>query len=181
MTRVISIDPGAERLGWAIVEKSNNQINYVDSGIVKFSKPEKQTFQNYKIQVIKEYTQAIAQAGSILDQSVFPVDLIVNEIVPAVGSFGGVQMYIVNAVMSVIQSAAIAREIPVEQVAATSVRSCLMPGKKKATKVQIRNKVIEIFPELKERKADWKKEFDEPDAIAIGVAWIKLEGKDGHS
>ena len=84
-------------------------------------------------------------------------------------------MYLVNVAMSNVRALAIERGIPVHQIGATTVHKRLVgkrPKGKKITKVQVRNGVIKLLPELEHRKRDWVKHFDEPDAIAVALAFL---------
>lgn len=172
--RVLGIDGGAERLGWAIVEDGSNGPVYLGSGLVKMPR-DKGVFQEYRLEFIEAYVRALTKPGSILDQSLLEVDEVVNETVPAVGSFRGTQMYLVNVGITVIQTLAIERGIKVSQIGATTVQSMIV-GKRakgvKVTKPQVRNGVISLLPELAPRKRDWVKHFDEPDAIAVALAHL---------
>lgn len=152
-------------MGWALLEQGPF---YLDSGIWRFPR-KNQDFQMYRLELEAQVTETVT---AFLFET--PVLQIVNEIVPSVGggnfAVAG-QSYLVNAATACIHSVAKTYNIPVEQIAANTVK-VQIAGKAKATKVGVRNGVFEIFPELKSRKSDWVKEFDEPDAIAIGVAWM---------
>jgi Holliday junction resolvasome RuvABC endonuclease subunit len=67
----------------------------------------------------------------------------------------------------------------VEQIGATTVQAKIaIRGKgKKITKPQVRNGVINLLPTLKDKAAEWIKEFDEPDAIAIALAHLGFKNK----
>lgn len=172
--RVLGIDGGAERLGWAILEHGTDGPIYIDSGLVKMPRGTTE-FQQYRAELEHAYVHALTQPGSVLDQRSEPVDALVNETVPAVGSYRGTQMYLVNVAMSNVRALAIERGIPVHQIGATTVHKRLVgkrPKGKKITKVQVRNGVIKLLPELESRKRDWVKHFDEPDAIAVALAFL---------
>lgn len=180
--KVLGIDGGAERLGWAIVEDDGKKLSYLDSGIVRMPRNKGgTTFQNYRIEFIKNYVSLLTAPGSILDQSINPVDAVVNETVPAVGSFGGTQMYLVNVAVTILQTITVARDIPLYQIGATSVHTTIVgkrPKGKKITKPQVRNAVIDLLPEVAHRKSDWIKSFDEPDAIAVAAAYLLGQRED---
>lgn len=38
MTRVLGIDPGSRKAGWAVVEVQGKKIKYIDSGVLRFDK-----------------------------------------------------------------------------------------------------------------------------------------------
>lgn len=172
---LLSVDGGAERLGWALLDKIDDKPVYYDSGLVTFKsfKP----FQKYRLDLINHYVQSLTAPGSVFDPSFIPVDQMVNEIVPPIGSFGGTQMYLVNMSVTVVQTLASFYGIPIAQIGATTVQSKIAvgPKRKKVSKVQVRNGVFELLPELEHRKSDWTKVFDEPDAIAVGLAYLEFD------
>ncbi len=170
----LGIDGGAERLGWGIVEKTRTRPVYLGSGLVKMPR-DTGTFQTYRLEFIKAYVDALTKPGALFDPSFIKLDAVVNETVPAVGSFGGTQMYLANVSVTIIQTLAMERDIPVYQIGATSVHTSIVgkrPKGKKVTKPQVRNGVINLLPELEHRKRDWVKHFDEPDALAVALAWL---------
>jgi Holliday junction resolvasome RuvABC endonuclease subunit len=169
---LLSVDGGAERLGWAILDNEKGKPVYYDSGLVAF--PAYKPFQKYRLDLIDYYVDALTRPGSVFDQTFVPITQVVNEMVPAVGSFGGTQMYLVNVAMAVVQTIARLAGIPVAQIGATTVQSkiAIGPKRKKVSKVQVRNGVFQLLPELEYRKSDWTKVFDEPDAIAVGLAYL---------
>lgn len=171
---ILSIDGGAERLGWALLDKENGKPVYLDSGLIRTSRPPKVSFQDYRLQLIHTYVTALTAPGSVFDPSFIPVERVVNETLPPIGFNVGVQAYQVNVALTTVQALAFNADIPVSQIAANTVQSLIaIKGKgKKITKVHVRNGVIQLLPELEHRKSDWVKEFDEPDAIAVGLAYL---------
>lgn len=172
--RVLGIDGGAERLGWGIVESTPTGPVYIDSGLVRMPRGAS-PFQDYRVTFIERYVKYLTAPGSVYDQEIVPIDAVVNETVPAVGSYGGTQMYLVNVAVTVVQALAIERDIPVHQVGATTVQKAMVgkrPKGKKITKAQVRNGVIDFLPVLKPRKKDWVKVWDEPDALAAALTFL---------
>ena len=170
---LLSIDGGAKRLGWALLDREGSKPVYYDSGIVTYEPFE--PFQAYRLGLIGHYVDALTRPGSVFDNSYLPVTKMVNETVPAVGTFGGVQMYLVNVSMTVVQTIACLADVPVDQISARTVQSRIAIGAKpkgKVSKVQVRNGVFQLLPELEHRKSEWTKVFDEPDAIAVGLAYL---------
>jgi Holliday junction resolvasome RuvABC endonuclease subunit len=123
--RVLGIDGGAERLGWGIVEKTPSRPVYIDSGLAKFPRADA-VFQSYRVNLLEAYVRALTGPGSIFDPSYLKIDAVVNETVPAVGSYGGTQMYLVNVAVTAVQTLAIERDIPVYQISATSVHKSIV-------------------------------------------------------
>lgn len=171
---VLGVDGGAERLGWGIVEKTPAHPVYIDSGLVKHPRAGS-VFQPYRMDLLETYVRALTSPGSIFDPSYLKIDAVVNETVPAVGSYGGTQMYLVNVAVTAVQTLAIERNIPVYQISATTVHKSIVgkrPKGKKVTKPQVRNGVINLLPEIAHRKRDWVKHFDEPDSLAVALAYL---------
>jgi Holliday junction resolvasome RuvABC endonuclease subunit len=164
--KLLSFDPGMRRMGWAWLEREGDTITYLNSGVLHF--PEMKPFQKQRLQYVKE-----AQAELAILFDLTQPDAVVNETVPAIGTFNGVQMYLANVAITVVQTVAFQRGLPVNQIGATSVHSKFFPGRKgKVTKPKLRNAVIELFPELESRRKEWTGKgaiYEEPDAIAIGA------------
>lgn len=170
MKRVLALDPGAIRMGWAVLEIGPE---YIDSGILGLSRirdGEKIAFQVYKLQ-LEEYW---AHMANVLFNKYRPSGLI-NEILPAQGSFTAqsTDSELAKVALTSIHTVAFQRGIEIQQIAANSVKKA-MTGNGKATKVQVRNGVVELLPTLKPRVKDWTKadKMDEPDAIGVGLAGL---------
>lgn len=162
---ILGIDPGAERMGWCLMTYEGE---YVDSGCWKQPKIDGETYQNYRLRIERESTIIFVSFFEEHDD----VTLIVNEILPATGFSNSVQAYLANVVLACLHSVAAMIAIDVVQIAAISVK-VRIAGTKKATKVAVRNSIIQLFPILANRKKDWTKEFDEPDAIAVAASYVK--------
>jgi Holliday junction resolvasome RuvABC endonuclease subunit len=162
--RILAFDPGAERCGWAVLE-GNGQIQpvRVDSGVIRVPRQSDEKHEAYKLRLIHYWTFA----GPKLLNDYVP-DLVLNETVPAIG-FNTVQGQLAQAQIIAVQTLALEREFLIKQIAATTVK-VKIAGAKTATKVKVRNGVIQLLPELAPRKFEWTKEFEEPDALAIGLA-----------
>jgi Holliday junction resolvasome RuvABC endonuclease subunit len=174
----LSIDGGAERLGWALLEKGIKKPVYLQSGLVEFPRGDT-PFQEYRIHLVEAYVQALTQSGSILNDAFISVSEIVNETLPPVGFNNGVQAYLVNVALTTVQTLGALLEIPIYQIGARTVQSRIaITGSKKTkkvSKVQVRNGVLALLPELEPRKSDWtgtNAKYDECDAIAIGLAHL---------
>lgn len=132
--RVLGIDGGAERLGWGIVESTPTGPVYIDSGLVRMPRGAS-PFQDYRVTFIERYVKYLTAPGSVYDQEIVPIDAVVNETVPVVGSYGGTQMYLVNVAVTVVQALAIERDIPVHQVGATTVQKAMVGKRPKGKKI----------------------------------------------
>jgi Holliday junction resolvasome RuvABC endonuclease subunit len=160
--RVLAFDPGAERMGWAVLEDGPKPV-YVASGIIRFHRRPNEEYQHYKLRLEEHYTYV----GPELLSNYHP-DRVVNETVPAVGFNNATQADLAKTAITVIHAMAYERDFPVYQIGATTIKTQI-GGSKKATKVKVRNGVIMLLPELAGRKKEWVKVFDESDAIATGL------------
>lgn len=169
--RVLAFDAGAERLGWASLSREENRACYHISGILALHRGSAK-FQEYRMELTRELINSIPALIKLTDP-----DEVVTETVPAVGGgnfVAATQSYLANTAITVVHTVAISMGIDVYQIGATTVQSriAIRPpraSKRKATKVQVRNGVFQLLPELEDRKSEWTKVFDEPDAIAVGL------------
>lgn len=177
---LLAVDGGAERLGWAILDREGSKPVYLDSGLVSFPQDEfAGSFQEYRLALIDFYVDHLTRPGSVFDDSYLPVTKVVTEVLPAVGFGNGVQAYLVNVALTTVQALATLAGIPVTQISARTTQSQIAIGKKgkKITKVQVRNGVLAQLPELSHRKSEWTKVFDEVDAIATGLAYLGFKNE----
>lgn len=170
--RVLSFDPGAKRLGWASLGRDNGPLYYHMSGVVYMTKSDNQKPQEYRREVVASLAH---YTPTLLDLT--EPDEVAIEIVPAVG--GGnfavaVQSYLAHAAITTVEAICYTAGLPVTYYGANTVQKRIaIKGKgRKVTKVQVRNGVIHLLPELEERKSDWVKIFEEPDAIAVGLTHL---------
>ncbi len=165
--RVLFFDPGAERLGWAVLEgDAHSDPQYIDSGILRCPKEEEERYQHYKLRLIRSY---VLWAPKFFNS--YRPDVVGNEIVPSQGFNNMSQAQLAQAVVATIQAMAYEREYKVVQVGATTIKKAI-GGHKQATKIGIRNGVIKLLPNLADRKSEWTKVFDESDALAGGLAYL---------
>jgi Holliday junction resolvasome RuvABC endonuclease subunit len=161
--RVLSFDPGAARMGFALLETGPQ---YLESGIVSLKKETDETYQQYRLRLITFWAK---KASSML-RAMKP-DIVVSEIVPVKGFSDPSQAYLAGSAISAVQTITALRKVPNVVVSASSVKASI--AQHKATKVQVRNAVIDVLPELEHRRKDWTKVFDECDAIAIGLYHLR--------
>lgn len=159
--RLLALDPGAKRLGWAILDDGK----YVNSGVWSCLREDGETYQNYRLRLIEEASLWMS-ACLILHKP----DSLVSEIVPVKGFNDMGQSILAMTAVTAMQAICIDRGIPMCQIGATTVKKEI-GGTQKASKVGVRNGVWEILPELISKKAEWKGVYDESDAIAIGLAF----------
>lgn len=174
---LLSFDSGAERMGWACLEDDGKKkgAKWHGSGIstvkrrVNGSKAE--PFQKYRLRLIDFW---IVEAERLLKS--YKPDEVVSEIIPAVGGGNFVvatQSQLAAAAITVVQTVVRQHDLPLGQVAGISVKAKI-GGKKTATKVGVRNGVIELIPRLADRKPEWTvpQAMDEPDAIGVGLTYL---------
>jgi Holliday junction resolvasome RuvABC endonuclease subunit len=176
--RVLFYDPGAERMGWAVIDghpAAEYSPTYIDSGILKCER-NKQDFQEYRLR-LEDFHSVVTPR--FLHE--YRPDIVVNEIVPSVGGGNFVvatQSYLANTAIGVVHAIAFDRGYRVAQIGATTLKKNI-GGSGKATKVAVRNGVLKILPELAPRRVDWIKVFDEPDAIAGALSYMQYKVKNG--
>lgn len=173
--RVLSFDPGAKRMGWAVIEGDGNSTpTWKASGIATFERGDKEKFQVYRLRVIDFW---VTHTGKLLNS--YKPDGVINETVPAVGGGNFVvatQSYLANVAITTIQTIARSLSYQVMQIGATTVKKKIGRAKT-ATKVKVRNGIYEIMPEMKSRHKQWTQpqNMDEPDAIAIALTQLGYE------
>lgn len=177
---VLSFDPGAERMGYAVLKREKNRtiakLGYGQLGVPRQRNKEnkQEAYHEYRMKVIDFW---LAEAPALIES--FAPDIIVNEIVPVVGGGNFVvatQSQLAGTAITIVQAVAKQRGVPIEQVGATTVKARIGGGKK-ATKVAVRNGVFKIMPELEVHKKEWTKVFDISDAFAIGLTYLGCDIK----
>lgn len=163
--RIISLDPGAERSGWAVLETGPA---YLFSGYVSYPRGD-YAFQKYKLDLIDCWQMV---ANKLLDQ--WQPDAVVSETVPSRGANIPEQLYLANTQITAFHTVAFERKLPIYQVSARTVQKAIaLRGKSKGiTKPQVRKGVLLHFPELKKKFSENMKVFEESDAIAIGLWFL---------
>lgn len=137
----------------------------VESGIYGLSRKPDEKYHAYRLRLIDYW---VSQTDKMLRRR--KPDVIVSEIVPIKGFSDPSQAYLAGAAITAVHAVASLRKVNHKVVSAASVKKSV--ARHKATKVQIRNAVIEAFPELEPRRKEWTKIFDESDAIAIGLHYL---------
>lgn len=134
----------------------------------------------------QEYRQELIQTLAHYTPTLLDLtepDEVAVEIVPSVGGgnfAAAVQTYMVHAAITTVETICYLADLPVYYYGANTVQSriALKPsGRKKVTKVMVRNGVVQFFPELEQRKSSWVKVFEEPDAIAVGLTHLGVKIK----
>ena len=149
-------------MGWALLESGPK---YIDSGILSAGRLNLK-YQDYRLKVID-----LCQAWAFGALNSRKPDALVSELLPVTGFNNMSQAILAQAAVTAVQTAACHLHIPVVQVSAQTVKTRI-GGSPNATKVKVRNGVLEILPELEDKKGAWVKVFDEPDAIAVGLTYL---------
>lgn len=173
--RCLAFDSGAEHLGWASIGSENNSPYYHMSGIIHLPRGA-QAFQEYRLEI----THTLAVWIPTLVDLTEP-EFVVSEIIPPMGFNNSVQSYLANVAITVVHATILNMGLSdIRQISATSVKSQIAIGGKgkKRTKVNVRNGVLKLFPELEARRKEWSRApWDEVDAIAIGAAALGFSNK----
>ena len=157
------MDVGAEYMGWAVL-RMGTKPNYEDSGVLGLHREDDRPWQDYRLDLIEYWT--VRAMDLIID---YQPTHFANETIPIISSGkGSAQSVLANAAISTVQAMMIIEKIPIQQVAAVSVKARIGGGKS-ATKPKVRDGVISLLPELASRKSSWTKRMDESDAIAVGL------------
>lgn len=172
---VLAFDPGAERMGWAVLARDGKRfkssIRCLTSGYFGVAREPnssntKTDFQPYRLSLLDFW---IKTTPELIER--YEPDEVVSEIIPAVGGGNFVvatQSHLALCAINTVQVVAKQSGIPVHQVGATTVKKAV-GGNGEATKVQVRNGVLTLLPELEYRRTEWTKIFDVSDALAIGL------------
>jgi Holliday junction resolvasome RuvABC endonuclease subunit len=159
-------------MGWGVIDvvaEGVDPAKYVGSGIFGINRDQKnESWQDYKLKLIKFHAD-----NAIYLLNSYEPDVVVGEIIPAIGGHNfksATQEQLAQAAVDSFYAIAHALEIPVYQVAANTVKKNIGGGGK-ASKVKVRNGVMQLLPVLADRKKQWTKIFDEPDGIAVGLCY----------
>jgi Holliday junction resolvasome RuvABC endonuclease subunit len=170
----LGIDPGAFRLGYAIVEESAGFVLH-DSGSDGLERGAKEPFQVYRKRLIDYWADEFGRSLDVLIAEYGIDDIYVTfEALPGQGSGnfsgGAIQGELAKTAAAVCQAMCTDRGVQWTTVSAKTVKKDVA-GSGDATKVGVRNAVIKLFPQLEPRKkALTDKGADESDGIAI-ASW----------
>lgn len=171
IVRVLGIDSGAKRGGWAVLDSGPI---YVASGVLGCIKEPKEAYQEYRMRLTEKW---VGRTSDLLDA--FDPDVVVTETVPVYGMNDFSQGYLANVMATTVHVISLMRGIDVKQVSAQKVHNQIAYGgkTKKPTKPQVRNGVLILLPELKEQAKSWGKVFEESDALAIALHFLGFSNK----
>jgi Holliday junction resolvasome RuvABC endonuclease subunit len=165
--KVLSLDPGAVRMGYAVLEGDGvDEARYWDSGCVGLARADTEPYHEHRLKLIRHFHDWAVEV--LLDAR---PDVVVNELLPVKGFNDMSQALLAATAITTVQTVAIGAGFIVSQMASTRAKAAVT-GQARATKAKVRDGVINMIPELILRKSSWTKEFDEPDAIAVGLAYL---------
>lgn len=164
--RVLALDPGAKRMGWAVLAQGPTGPLYDGSGIIGLDRGASEKYQDYRVRLI----QHVVSEGNALLALMTPREL-VSEILPVRGFNNMSQPLLAATAITTMQTICHEFGMPLHQIGATTIKARI-GGHQKASKVQVRNGVLQLLPQLLPKKRQWVKEFDEPDAIAVGLTYL---------
>lgn len=173
MSKVLAIDPGAKRLGWAVLDDHHDDdVKLIDSGILGVDRGDGEAFQAYKLRLINYFAQKVP----VLLRKHLPT-VVVSETQPAVGGgnfIAATQSELAKTAVTIFHAFAYAGSLKVIQIGASTIKKAAT-GDSKATKAKVRNSVIKVFPDIAEelkKETTGEKKWDRSDAIAIGLAYF---------
>lgn len=180
--RVLGLDPGMQRLGFAGVTRSDADSIYelITYGLISNPRSADSKFNEHLTKSIHQIADDLPRVIDIIRP-----DIIVSEYVP-VGRLGS-NTELVVAAITTCKVVAYQFGIPWHDVGANTVK-VKFTADAKATKVRIRNEVFDRFPIVEERHIKIKKEqkqagdkaeglpFDVFDAIAIASVGLDIHG-----
>jgi len=180
--RALGIDPGVVRLGYALIDKGQDgDFALLESGVVALPQKPDEKFGDYRRRVSMYWWDEFPQMYARL----LP-DTIASETLPAKGSgnFINPATEAIKAAITVMQISAYSAGCPPwTEIASSTVKKAVVgmaskppkPGSKKrvkVSKVDMRNAVQRVFPELKDRV--WEKDLMADEIDAIGIALTAL-------
>lgn len=163
----LSIDPGFTRLGYA----SWNKKNLISSGAIgPGSRRDGESWVSYFERGIEHFYLWLEGQK---------IEYMVIEQLPPVSASSGFksspQTPLVFGIIGAIRTVCFQNNIDVHYVASQHWKNVYF-GNVKITKAQTRRKIVELYPTLKINTKLGDIPFDQTDAIALGLSWIKENG-----
>jgi crossover junction endodeoxyribonuclease RuvC len=163
--RVLGIDPGAKRLGWAVVGTDDAGYSLEESGVVTLEQRADEKWGAYRRRLIQHWAREFP-----LLLAWEKVDAVIFELQPPMG-MNGVQQQLAKTVRDTLQAVCEMHKYDWTEYSPVTIKKNIT-GKGKATKVGVRNGVIAVFPELESRKKELTDVAEESDAIAIALVGL---------
>jgi len=166
--RLLAIDPGFKRFGYAIFDEEANLVTHGVRSPRERRKDEK--YQNY-------LNEGLYDMYHWFDELIeeYKVTDIISEIIPPIsnkGNFGiSPQLPLVISVIAVCKIMAYEDEIKWKDISARSVKTQIV-GDSSASKAVIRRAALKEYPEIQQDRKITDIPFDETDAISIGMSYF---------
>lgn len=179
--RALAFDPGAKRMGFAVVEGDGKSApKEVAGGHFGLERGEA-TYQEHRLALVSLWAKATPRMLRSYDP-----DVVVCEIVPSRGFNDASQSLLAMSAISAVQALAFFQGYPVEQIGATSVKAKIglkKDDQKTATKVGVRNGVYKLLPSTERFRQEWVSVHDVSDAFGIALCHLGYtnKGKNGVS
>lgn len=155
-------------MGWAVIDRDEDDYSHVDSGVFHYPQFQKKQmkYQPYRLMLLEQYLTV--NTPTLIDK--YHPNKVITETVPArgAGEAGGTFLQLALTATDGVHAVCILNGIEFSQIGATTVQTRMLGKGAKKTKPRVRNAVIALYPELVAYKRAWLKEFEQPDAIAIG-------------
>jgi Holliday junction resolvasome RuvABC endonuclease subunit len=158
--RLLSVDPGSTKVGVSIFE---------DGELLHCARlhhrSEKATFTDrLNEQLEKLYLEFLSLIR------VWEVTHVCWEIVPAIGNMSHKDFVV--SVSAALKCLAFHYRLPWQGIAAVAAKKAIV-GDHKATKIQVREKVLELYPDIKSQFGVTTGQYDAFDSVIIGLACQK--------
>ena len=166
--RLLAIDPGFKRLGYAIFDKNAKLINHGVRSPRDRGKDEKyQAYLNTGLHDMYHWFDQLIEDNKITH--------IIAEIIPPIsnkGNFGiSPQLPLVISVIAVCKIMAYEDEIEWKDISARSVKNMIV-GDSSASKAVVRRAVLSAYPQIQRERKLGDIPFDETNAISIGMSYF---------
>jgi Holliday junction resolvasome RuvABC endonuclease subunit len=163
--RLLAIDPGFKRFGYAIF---TDEADLVAHGV--YSPRERGKDEKYQNYLNSGLYDMYHWFGEFIEE--YKITHIIAEIIPPIsnkGNFGiSPQLPLVISVIAVCKIMAYEDEIDWKDISARSVKTMIV-GDSSASKAVIRRAVLAEYPEIQKDRKITDIPFDETDAISIGM------------
>lgn len=171
----VAVDPGATRLGYALLLQEGESRDLIDSGGDGVTRGEKEPFQVYRKRLIDYWTDEFSKSLEAILEEYRPDEVKATfEAMPGQGgggfsAGGAVQTELAKTAAAVCQAMCHFYRVEWQTVSARTVKK-IVAGNSSATKVAVRNSVIRALPHLESEKKDLTGPgADRCDAIAISL------------
>jgi Holliday junction resolvasome RuvABC endonuclease subunit len=166
--KLMSIDPGFKRLGFAIFDE---EANIVHNGV--YSNRDRHNKEPYQQYLNEGIFSMYHWFGDLVEE--YNITHVISEIVPPVsgkGNFGSSpQIPLVLSVMAIAKIIAYEDAIEWIDIPARTVKN-LIVGDSSASKAVVRRIVLSEYPEIQRERKITDIPFDETDAISIGMSYF---------